>query len=145
MSAVVDQRVAQFLELQRRQQQSLLRTGDDPKNRRRVPDEAEVGSIRLLRRERYALRRYTRQLKSPVRPDGTRDIVYLDPLLAQSMMQKKLVVSIEGRQPEHMLFMANGAVIYLNRLDAQPEYQVPTVLTQFGRSLLEALLRMEGD
>lgn len=108
----------------------------------RTPDQIPAGELVVAKRERYALRRYTRQLTSSARKDADREVVYLDPSLAQSMMRKGLVKDLKGRGAEALVLDQFGRVI---SRDGKLETHVSTVLTPKAIYMLDGLARMEND
>lgn len=111
---------------------------------RTLPDRIQIGGVVLCRRERYALRRYARQLVSKVREDADREVLYLDPALAKMLAVKGLVELLEGRHPDKLFFDGRGYAVWAG-LDLPPEVHVPATPTKEGTKLIESLLRMRGD
>ena len=113
---------------------------------RKIPDRVLVGSLQLERRERYALRRYTRQLKSEARAKARdAETVYCDPSLAISLISKGLVETTPDRKMEQCFLLPRGEVVWFGRPDSKPEHHIPTWLTAKGRAMLDALTQMQGD
>lgn len=114
---------------------------------RELPDQIRIKDVVLTRRERYALRRYTRQLDSTARKAaGDQEVLYLDPRLARSMAVRGLVTLSGDRRPADMLFDGLGRVVWRNAHGPQvPATHVAATPTDAAKRLMDPLLRMKGD